>query len=144
MALLGRFKGEDGDRTHVFPLANVTSSGIQIRIWLERVVQLLDEEAKESCPAFCDMEGYQLRETEVEEVFHPILELIQDDENYAGLLTRGLDVRENYRCARSFRRGAENTALINGVDKEAIKFVHRWGRYETNRGAQPGFNMIEH
>ena len=46
------------------------------------MVHLLDEEAKESwCPAFCDMEGYQLRETEVEEVFHPILELIQDDEN---------------------------------------------------------------
>ena len=106
----------------------------------------MDEEAKVSCPAFCDMKGYQLRETEVEKLFHLILELIQDDENYAGLLlTQVLDVRENYRCARSFsRRGAENTALINGVDKEAIKFVHRWSRYETNRRAQPGFNMIEH
>ena len=28
VALLGCFKGEDGDRMHVFPLANVTSSGI--------------------------------------------------------------------------------------------------------------------
>jgi hypothetical protein len=32
--LLGRFKGEQGTRMHVFPLSDRTSSGIRIRLWL--------------------------------------------------------------------------------------------------------------
>ena len=35
VAALGRFKSEDGNRLHVFPLVNKTGSGIRIRIWLE-------------------------------------------------------------------------------------------------------------
>ena len=54
ISLLGRFKSEDGDRMHVFPLANVTRSGIRIHIWLERLVKLLRDEGKSSCPAFYD------------------------------------------------------------------------------------------
>ena len=66
-------------------------------------------------------------ETDVEEVFHPILELIQDNENYAGLLTCGLEVREHYKVGvRFFRRGAENTALNNGVKQTAIKSGQLW------------------
>ena len=52
--LLGKFKGEEGDRMHVFPLASVTHSGIRIRLWLEQLVRLLRVEGKIGCPAFCD------------------------------------------------------------------------------------------
>ena len=57
ISLMGRFKGEDGDRMHVVSLANVTKSGIRIRAWLERVVSILKEEGLTECPAFCDTEG---------------------------------------------------------------------------------------
>ena len=43
MTVMGRFKGEDGNRMHLFPLANVTSSGIRIHMWLERLVALLNK-----------------------------------------------------------------------------------------------------
>ena len=147
VAALGRFKSEDGDRLHVFPLVNETGSGIRIRIWLERLAALLKSEKKTNCPAFCDEEGYQLSAGDIERVFHPILEELQSSANpvLAGLIPRGISVVEHFRCSRSFRRGAENEALDNGVDRNVINFVHRWASFEKSRGKQPGgFNMLEH
>ena len=60
VAVMGRFKGEDINIMHLFPLVNVTSSGIRIRMWLERLVSLLKEEGNNNFPAFCDVEGYML------------------------------------------------------------------------------------
>ena len=38
------FKGEYFNRTHLLPLVNLTSSGIRIRMWLERLVALIKGE----------------------------------------------------------------------------------------------------
>jgi len=129
---------------HVFPLANETKTGVRIRIWLERVVEILKSEKKENCPAFCDEEGYQMKEKEVEAVFHPILRMMQKDKKYAEMLPAELEIEGNYMCSRSFRRGSATTALNNGVDEVVIKFVHRWGKIEAKKGACTGFNMLEH
>ena len=143
--LLGRFKAESGDRMHVFPLANVTSSGIAIRLWVERLVKLLKEERKVECPAFCDNEGYQLYASVLEEVYHPILTQMQSDPNHRDVIPRGLDVTKWYMLSRSLRRGAENQALDNDIDDTTIELVHRWNKYEKARGKQPkGFNMLHH
>ena len=144
ISLLGRFKSEDGDRMHVFPLANITRSGVRIRVWLERLVKLLRDEGKTGCPAFCDVDSYQLSLSYLEAVMHPFLEGLQKDPLFPNVITKGVDVRVWWRLARSLRRGAEVEALEQGVSDTVIKFVHRWGRYETSRGAEPGFNMLEH
>ena len=72
VAALGRFKGKDGDRMHLFPPE--TRSGVRIRVWLERLAALLQAEGKSLCPAFCDDERYQLSSSDIKCVFHPILE----------------------------------------------------------------------
>ena len=74
VALVGRFKGEEGDRMHVLPIANKSRSGIPFRLWLERLAFQLDKEDRKNCPAFCDLDGYQLSQSDMERVFHPILE----------------------------------------------------------------------
>ena len=43
IALLDLFKGEAGERMHVFSAANVTNSGVRVRKWLERVVEIRKE-----------------------------------------------------------------------------------------------------
>ena len=144
ISLLGKFKGEEGDRMHVISLANTTRSGIRIRAWLERVARYLQTEGRKQCPAFCDEEGYMLASSDVEAIFHPVLIRMQQEERYAELIPRGLKVEDNYLCFRSFRRGAEVTALNQKVDQTVIEFVHRWSRYERSRGRVPGFNMVEH
>ncbi len=145
VALLGRFKSEDGDRMHVMPIANASKSGIQYRMWLERLVVWLKEEGNTTdCPAFCDSEGYMLTATSLESVLHPILEDMQSKGKHTEQVPAGLDVKVWIRLARSLRRGAENDALENDTSKTTIELVHRWSAWERSRGAQPGFNMLEH
>ena len=142
--LLGRFKSEDGDRMHVIPIVNRTRSGIKVRLWLERLVSLLRSERRTNGPAFCDEEGYLLQASAVEEVIHPILIEMQSIPRYKDEIPSSLDVTSWYRVARSCRRGAENTALDQGISSEVVKFVHRWSKFERNKGRLPGFDMLEH
>ena len=144
VALLGFFKAEGGERMHVFSIANCTASGIRVRIWLERIVTILVKEKKKGCPAFCDVEGYILTSGHIERVMHPILASLQGGPGLDQYLPRGIDIETFYRCERSFRRGAETTALVNKVNKTTIEFVHRWRSYELSKGRTPGFNMIHH
>jgi hypothetical protein len=145
VALLGYFKGEDGARMHVFPIASETKSGIKVRVWLERVSSILRIENKHRCPAFCDADGFSLRERDVEDVMHPFLEEIQmEGELNGGLIDSSVDVRDKFRCLRSFRRGSETTALSRGISATTIKFIHRWSQYEKKKGQVPGYDMLEH
>ena len=93
VAVMGRFKGEDGNILYIFPLVNVTLSGIRICMWLYMLVTLLKEEGKTNCPVFCDMEGYMLSTAAIESVFHPILEeiQIQRDRNLEEYVPRALN-----------------------------------------------------
>ena len=38
--LLGRFKGETGERYHLTPLAAVTKSGIQVKFWVKLLMAM--------------------------------------------------------------------------------------------------------
>ena len=142
--VLGFFKGENGERLHVFTLANNNKSCIRVRVWLERVVAILKSEGQSGGPAFCDHKGYMLHSDDVEGILHPILRKLQGSPGLEQSLPAGIDVELFYRCERSFRRGAENTALVRKVSNEAIAFVHRWSIYEGNRGRPPYFDMLRY
>ena len=121
VSLLGRFKGEDGDRMHVFLLASESGSGIKTREFLERVVEIHEREETEECPVFCDEKGYLLMEKFVEEEFlHPILESLQASGWGNGAIPKGLAMRSSYRCFPSFRRGANITTTNEGVKETTI------------------------
>ena len=55
--LLGRFKNEIGERYHLVLLALVTQSGIQMRYWLEKLVEVRFQEGRIRGPALCDEQG---------------------------------------------------------------------------------------
>ena len=144
VTLMGKFKGESGDKMQVFPLANITKSGVKIRWWLEQVVNILRVENLKNCPAFCDEKGYLLSVDSIEDVMHPVLKELQGTRGLEAILPEGISVEEKYKCYRSFRRGAASTAHNEGVPDSTITLVHRWSRFEASEGKQPGFNMMEH
>ena len=43
VAVMGRFKGENGEGIHLLPLVNVTSLRIRIHMWLDRLLSLLKD-----------------------------------------------------------------------------------------------------
>ena len=96
-------------------------------------------------PAFCDKDGFILSAYQIEKVMHPILDELQGSRGLEQLLPKGIDLAAYYyRCTRSFRRKAANTATVNKISETTIKFVNRWRTYETNQGKSPGFDMLQH
>ena len=75
---------------------------------------------------------------------HPVLRKLQKTGRYGNDIPQNLEIEKSCRCFRSFRRGAENTALRNGVDKDTIRFVHRWSEGDKRGGVATGFDMVNH
>jgi hypothetical protein len=72
--LLGRFKNEIGDQYHLTPLAAVTKSGLQVKLWLKHLMEVQKQERREQGPAFGSREGanlYILYERERERPLSP-------------------------------------------------------------------------
>ena len=64
--LLGRFKGETGERNVLLPFAAETKSGIQVRVIIDRVVEILAREGRSSgalSPVFCHVGGKSISRT---------------------------------------------------------------------------------
>ena len=95
---------------------------------------------------FCDEEDYQLSSSDIEQVFHPILEELQGHEGpmWLGVIPTGIRVRDYYICSHSFCHRAECKVLDNEVDSLVINFVHHCSCFEMSKGKQPGFAMMEH
>jgi len=77
IAILGRFKGEIGENYHLLPIVTVTSSRIENKLWIGR---LLDEYAKmniSSGPLFRNKRGFKIRAIDFEPQFFDRLESIQ-------------------------------------------------------------------
>jgi hypothetical protein len=55
--LLGRFKGEDGEKYHLLFMPPVTASGLECRVWMERLVDQRTKEGRFRGPALCGVEG---------------------------------------------------------------------------------------
>ena len=86
-----------------------------------------------------------LSDSFVEGIFHPFLEKIQREDSENQFLLKGVDVREYFRCFRSFRRGTETEALVQKVSETIIRFVMRWRNYERSQGKAPrSFSMMDH
>ena len=108
------------------------------------VMSMYQFKSLDNCPAFCDMESYLLSISDLEAIIHPILREMQDTPKYHDVIPRSLDVSVWYRLERSCRRGAENTALDRCIHPNVVNFVHRWSKFERNKGKLPGFDMMQH
>jgi hypothetical protein len=140
--LLGRLKGEDGERYHMLLMASETSSGLKIREWLERLVALRERQGRYHGPAFCNDNGEVVRMTDYEEVFYEILHDIQDQR--PDLIGPEVDVEQVYGFYRSFRRGATTRAIEVGVSVPDIDLINRWRKVERAGGMQPSMAMRDH
>lgn len=134
--LMGRFKGETGERNVIRLLARSTSSGIQIGKWVDRLVKILKAEGRDSLgapgPAFCDERGFVLSSGKVNELFHE--ELIKVQEAHSGLIHREVDVTEIYNIHRSLRRGATSRASELNYTETMINLNNRWRKTQSNKG----------
>ena len=140
--LLGRFKGETGERNVLLPFAAVTKSGIQVRVIIDRLVALLAQEGKLSgalSPALCHKGGKSISRTEFNNEFVAALERIQEDHHY--LIAKNIDVVGSYNIYRSLRRGATSRATVVGLGTTEIEKNNRWRKFQNRSGTMPRLRM---
>jgi len=140
--LLGRFKNEDGEKYHLTPLAYCTASGLPIGTWVSRLVEVKQEQNLSKGPALCDKWGTRLSPQwlEIEILNRP--HIIQGTNR--DLISKEVNVYEDYGISCSFRRGATTQARNKKVDKNDINAMNQWRAAEGAKGRRPRMRMQDH
>jgi hypothetical protein len=140
--LLGRFKNEDGEKYHLTPLAYHTASGLPIGTWVFRLVQVKQEQNLSKGLAFSDKWGKRLSpqwlEIEILDRLHSIQGTNPD------LISKEVNVYEDYGISRSFRWGTTTQVHNKKVDKNDINAMNRWRAAEGAKGRRPCMRMQDH
>ena len=142
--LMGRFKGENGERNVLLALCNVSSNGkIPIRKWIERLVAVLMHEGKhrDVGPALCNQDGYVMHQSELNKELWEMLRRIQISR--PDLCAPDLEIENKYKVFRSFRRGATTRAKEFKVGEDVINMNNRWRKVQNKSGTMPNLPMSD-
>ena len=142
--LRGRFKGEKGERCHLIPMANVTSTKIPIRAVVEMFVESRKQQTNSGCNwAFINEDGNKMAFREMNDIVLEVLEEVRDKDKDDKLQLREVNIREDFSINRSFRRGSTAHALNQGVPQPVVEAHNRWRKIERSKGRKPKLGMIE-
>jgi hypothetical protein len=140
--LLGRLKGETGERHHMMVMARESRSGIVGGVWADRVVEVNRRNNRSKGHAFTKGRARQAKIADFEDEFINRLEglkLVRP-----GLFEPGVDVAAACSLFRSLRRGSNTEAIRNKVATAIIDLNNRWRKFERARGRQPSLSMQQH
>ena len=141
--LMGRFKGEQGERCHLLALTEKTASGIHIRKVIQILIKMREDYNITSPWLFTDMIGEKLSFDIMNEIVLDKLEQVRDKDQEDKLGLSRFDIREDFSINRSFRRGSSTTAQINKVPSEIIELMNRWKKFERAKGRRAKMSMME-
>jgi hypothetical protein len=130
--LVGRFKGEQGGRHHLMPVAAITGSGLEVRKWTERLIQAKEKRGVVTGFMFARRDGSRAKSSDFEMDIADRLIWVQN--HYPGVIPREVDIYAHFGVSRSFRRGATTQALIAGLTEATIDANNRWRKVERAKG----------
>jgi hypothetical protein len=142
LALLGRFKGETGEKYHLMPLSVQTESGFRVDVWVGRMIQWYEVQGVNRGPVFRRVNGKRARGGDYEPGILERLERVQ--ERRPDLIPLEVNLLEEFGVRRSFRRGSNSEALARGVSGPDIDANNRWRVFEKAGGKRPSLQMRQH
>ena len=140
--LLGKVKNEHEERYHLTPLCSTTSSGLQVEVWIRRLVQDHAHFNRFRGPAFCNPTSALgcIRDYELDILDR--LHLIQ--QQHPDLIPPDVQVYDEYGLSRSFRRGSTSEARSQAVQENDINLANRWWTFDNAQGRCPRLAMADH
>jgi hypothetical protein len=143
VALLGRFKGEQGELCHLMPLPMLTDSGVKPMIWVNRMLEYYKEIGVQHGPVFRDAKGQMGRYGDFEYGFLQRMASVQI--RAPNLLPKqDTDVFAEYSFYCSGRRSATSRALNVQLSETIIDSNNRWRVKESGKGKDRSQNMRQH
>ena len=140
--LIGRIKGETGERYHMCVLARETKSGIQSGIWADRLAAVNRDRGRHRGPLFQTKRGHRAKIGDFEGEF--VERLIRLKLARPGLFEPGIEIAESYSLFRSLRRGSTTEVVRNRVAQDIIELNNRWRKFDRARGMKPSLGMKDH
>jgi len=141
--LLGRFKGETGERCFLLAVVPISASGINIKIWMQRMIECHKAENKINGWVFPGNEGRgKARIADFDPFFHDALRHIQS--RRPELIKEEVDVGQAFSLRRSLRRGSTTHARNMGVSEEIIEFNNGWRKHQRAGAKAPSLSMVQH
>ena len=141
ICLIGKFKGETGERYHSVVLANRSLSGLETRWWIERLLEVCDAEGRSSGFVFSGGDGSPPDSAEFNALFRQYLCRMQQD--YSELFSEKEDVTR-YGISRTLRKSAVSRAGRAGLSEDILNVMNRWRTVENAKGSRPKHNMKNH
>ena len=142
VALIGRLKGETGERYHIIILARVTRSGINAGTWMDRLCSSLRRRERSNGFVFQKDDGQRRNILSYDPEFHDRLNRVKDE--MPGFFEPNQDITDAFSLWRSLRRGSTTEARNNKVRQEVVEMNNRWRKWERARGRKPAWNMASH
>ena len=141
ICLLGKFKGETGERYHSIVLASETMSRLEVRWWIEQLLEVCELEDMTSGYAFAELDGSPPDTTEYNALFRQYLRRIQVDSPKQ--FAPEEDVTR-YGINRTLRKTAVSRAGRAGLSGDLFNPMNRWRTVESAKGSRPKHNMRTH
>jgi hypothetical protein len=139
VALRGKIKGEHHHRVHMIPCVPVTSSGIEVSVTLQRLLDHKLSGGFVDGPAISDVEGTLYKTRAIDDCLHEILEDLFDSrrELFPPNIASVENLRERYQVFRTLRRTSDTRATDETVSPKDIDIVNRWEAVGHGPGKKP-------
>jgi hypothetical protein len=146
VALLGKIKGESGDRSHLLPCVAKTLSGIKVKRSLKRLLDFKRSIGHVVGPAISDLEGKIFDSRALNDAFLEILEDLFESarELFPASIDGIEELRKRIQAYRTFRRTSDSIAIEEKVAQADIDVVNRWQTIERAAGSRPNRPMRQH
>ena len=136
ICLLGQFKAQSVTDYHMIVVASVSRSGLNARWWVEKLVEVCENEGRTEGPAFADADGRLGCMLDYDATFR---EAAKEVQSQTDLIGDDLDVSLYLSLSRTPRKTAETRAKQAGVSTSIQDAVNRWRSAENAQGRRPRF-----
>ena len=140
IVLSGILKGESVPMLHQLRSVPTTDSGVEVKLWRDRLIFVHEQAGRVEGPAICDKDGYLLSFSAMNELFWQVLEeiFIKDPHLFPKDIVL---VTEKINIYQSLRRSSDSQAIKAGVSETDISIVARWKKKQASKGKAPSGAM---
>jgi hypothetical protein len=132
LALCGKVKGETASRAHLLPCVHITSSGINLKDWMNMCLLANQEEGRLDGPAVSNAAGCVLTASEIDNMFHNALirVLAVSPDLFPPDIQTPEDIKAKIQSFRSLRHSSNDRAVNKAIAKIHVDTVNRWAQQE--------------
>jgi hypothetical protein len=146
IALRGKVNGETAARAHLLPCVHVTSSGVDLRMWMDVCLLVNQEEGRTDGPAISNQESFVMSAAEIDKYFH--VALIRVLEVQPSLFPPDIripeDIKAKIQSFRSIRRLSNARAVNQAIPKIYVDTVDRCAQQERESAKKASLALNEY